>query len=336
MRSVDLVATDGLDVGSVCGWVVSHAVPGSEVAVATGAGLTYRRLVTLDRAPTEVTLDITSQGITVVLPEGPSPGEPGALQEAAEVVAWWFDLNTAPQDVTGALDKDPLLSPLIASRPAVRPLRHPEGFEAAIGTVLGQQVSLAAGRLFGARLRAAYSPDGRLPAALSDGRSGDGRHGTSHDPDRPLLQFPSPAVLASAAVEELRAAVGLTRSRAATVQAVARLFDDGFRLDRTTDPKEARRQLLALPGVGPWTVEYLALRVLGDPDAFPASDAVIRRALGGLDSSAVTAAAEAWRPYRAWAAAHLWAAAADSLPVVPPSPLRLPDGRASVVRAAPG
>ncbi|HLS45684.1 MAG TPA: AlkA N-terminal domain-containing protein [Ornithinicoccus sp.] len=319
MRSVDLVATGGLDVGSVRDSMVSHAVPGSEVAVATEAGLTYRRLLTLGRAPTEVTLDITSQGITVVLAEGPPPGEPGTLQEAAEVVTWWFDLDTAPRVVSRHLEEDPLLGPMIAERPAVRPLRHPDGFEAAIGTVLGQQVSLAAGRLFGARLRAAYSPDGGFPATPSVGRSDGGWHGTSDVPDRSLLPFPSPAALASAPVEELRAAVGLTRSRAATVQAVARLFEEGFRLDGATDPMEARRQLLALPGVGSWTVEYLALRVLGDPDAFPASDAVIRRALGGLSPPAATAAAEAWRPYRSWAAAHLWAAASSSLPV-PPSP----------------
>jgi len=285
---VELQAVGRLEVAPLLATLAAHATPGSEqVRVeqdgAGGVRGRYRRLLELDGAPTPVTLDLHAAGVTL--------RAPGAvLHAAAEVVTWWFALEEDPREATRALTDDPVLGPLVRARPALRPLRHPAGFEAPVDTVLGQQVTLASARLFGERLRTAYSP----------GEVGG------------LRVFPTATTLLAAPLEELRAAVGLTTARARTVHAVAALFADGFRLGPDTDPAMARAALLGVTGIGAWTVEYLALRALGDPDAFPSSDAVVRRALGGAPARDAERAAESWRPRRAWATAHLWASQATS------------------------
>ena len=127
--------------------------------------------------------------------------------------------------------------------------------------MLGQQVSVAAARTFAGRLVAAY------------GMIGPGR----------LMMFPRPDVLRDADPEELRAVVGLTGARARTVQAVAAAF-----ADRATLRPLSRSELVALPGIGPWTADYLAV-TSGDRDAFTPGDLVLRRALGGVDARAASA-----------------------------------------------
>lgn len=290
MELVELPAVGGLESGTVLASLAAHATAGSEEVrtepAPPGSGPptrgSTRRLLDLAGLPTPVTVAVGPDGVTVEAPAA-------VVEEAAEVVRWWFDLDTDPAPVAAHLAAHPRLAALVRARPALRPVRHPAGYEAAVDTVLGQQVTLSSARLFGQRLRSAYSP-GEVAG---------------------LRIFPAARTLAAVPTEELRAAVGLTTSRARTVQAVAALFADGFVLGPDTDPGTARETLLAVPGVGPWTVEYLALRALGDPDAFPASDAVVRRALDGLDTRAATAAAEAWRPHRSWATAHLWAHATE-------------------------
>lgn len=286
MDQVELPAVGGLESATILTSLANHATPGSEVVtrephpgdVAGAMAGTHQRLLTLGGAPTAITLVVLPGGVTLRAPAR-------VLDEAADVVSWWFDLSTDPGPVAARLSLDLRLARLVSQRPALRPLRHPAGFEAAIDTVLGQQVTLSSARLFGERLRAAYSP------GAVEG----------------LRAFPSPDTLTRAPQDELRAAVGLTSARARTVRAVAQLFADGFHLAPGVDPISARTHLLAVPGIGPWTVEYLALRVLGDPDAFPSSDAVVRRALDGAPARQAQRESEAWRPHRAWATAHLWA-----------------------------
>ncbi|WP_256842808.1 DNA-3-methyladenine glycosylase family protein [Ornithinimicrobium cryptoxanthini] len=291
MTRLELPAAGGLEADATLTTLANHATPGSEVVTmgAPGQRGTYRRLLDLAGRPTAVTFEIHAGGITLTAHPDDAATAP-LLAEAADLTRWWFDLDTDPAPVSARLAADPRLASLVARRPALRPVRHPAGFEAAVDTVLGQQVTLASARLFGERLRAAYSPG--VVAGLR--------------------VFPGPTTLLAAPLQELRAAVGLTTSRAKTVQAVAQLFADGFELVAGTDPCLARARLLQVPGIGPWTVEYLALRALGDPDAFPASDAVVRRALGGAGSRAAEEESQAWRPYRAWATAHLWAAQATT------------------------
>ncbi len=285
MPTVELPAAGGLEVGPLLRTLADHATPGSDVVTVEGSGSVrdspsgrYRRLLELADGPTSITVQVHRAGLRLQAPAA-------ALEEAAARIIWWFDLATDPAPIAAALRADPRLTALVDQRPALRPLRHPDGFEAAIDTVVGQQVTLSSARLFGQRLRAAYSPG-----------SIDG-----------LRVFPRPETLARAPLEELRAAVGLTSARARTVQAVAALFAAGFTLGPGSDPVAARAELLQVPGVGPWTVEYLALRALGDADAFPASDAVVRRALDGAGAAAAQQVSQSWRPYRGWATAHLWA-----------------------------
>jgi AraC family transcriptional regulator of adaptative response / DNA-3-methyladenine glycosylase II len=143
-----------------------------------------------------------------------------------------------------------------------------------------------AGRLvaqFGAKL-----PDACLPAA----------------PDGPVPthEFPSAEVLANADV----ASIGLPGARAAAIRALARaVADEGLRLEPAADPDAARAALLALPGVGEWTAAYVAMRALREPDAFPAGDLGLRRALG-VGARELASRAEGWRPWRAYAAMLLW------------------------------
>lgn len=174
--------------------------------------------------------------------------------------------------------------------------RTVDAAEFAVRAVLGQQVSTAAARTHAARLVAAHG----VPVD-------DVRGGLTH-------LFPSPQALADLDPESL----ALPRSRRTTLTTlVGALADGSLTLGVDSDWDEARTRLLALPGFGPWTVEAIAMRALGDPDAFLPTDLGIRRAAGelGLPSTpaALTARAAAWRPWRAYAVQYLWAT--DSHPI---------------------
>lgn len=258
--------------------LVRHSVPGVErVDLANG---TVTRLVGAASAspPVPVTVAVRDDGVEVH-----GSGSP----EVLEAVREWFDLDTDIDGVQDAFVDDPLLGPLVRERPALRVIGHPDAFEAAAQTVLGQQVSLAACRTFTGRLAAAYGV-----------RVGD----------EELIAFPAAEVVASAELEKLQAAVGIPLSRARTVIALAQAFAAGLRVARDADHGDVRAELLALPGIGPWTVDYLALRVLRDPDAFPVGDLVLRRALGGVSPAEALEFGERWRPWRAYATMHLWTA----------------------------
>jgi 3-methyladenine DNA glycosylase/8-oxoguanine DNA glycosylase len=213
--------------------------------------------------------------------------------EASRVVRDWLDLDADLDDVERGFADDPVLGPLVAARPGIRVTGNPDGFETAVMTVLGQQVSLAAARTF----------TGRLVAAYGEPIAGTG-----------LTRFPRADRLAAADVDELRAAVGVTNSRARTIHALAEVVADGLVIAPDVDHADARRRLLAVPGIGPWTVEYLAVRALGDRDAWPAGDLVLRRVMGGLTTKQAEAAGAVWSPWRAYALFHLWAAVLPTAP----------------------
>ncbi|WP_235872957.1 DNA-3-methyladenine glycosylase 2 [Pseudoxanthomonas winnipegensis] len=215
-----------------------------------------------------------------------------------------FDLDADPQAIAAALGHDPRLAPLLERRPGLRIPSGWDGFEIAVRAVIGQQVSVAAARTFTARLAQAFGAP--LPEPL---RSEAHTH-----------LFPTPEALADADLT----AIGLTQARAATVRTVAQAVLDGrvdFRPDAPLDDFVAR--WVALPGIGPWTAHYLALRGLGHPDAFPAEDLVLQRALPNdgtrLSARALAAHAQAWRPWRGYAVLHLWK---DAMPA---TPLRSPE-----------
>src|SRR5579859_1294545 len=205
-----------------------------------------------------------------------------------------FDLDAVPTAIAEILGADPMLAPLVEARPGLRVPGAINGFELAIRAILGQQVSVA-----GARTLA-----GRLVAALGV---------PVEQPQGTLTHFfPAPEVIAQADLQGL----GLTRSRIIALQGLARaVAEEGLILERDADRERTLEQLQNIPGVGPWTASYIAMRALGDPDAFPVADLGLRHAFEqqGMEGNvrSVERRAEAWRPWRAYAAHHLWA----SLPV---------------------
>jgi AraC family transcriptional regulator of adaptative response / DNA-3-methyladenine glycosylase II len=200
-----------------------------------------------------------------------------------------LDLDSDPQAVTGALGDDPLLGPMRRRHPGLRVPGAVDGPELAVRAVLGQQVSLAAAATAAGRLVADHGEPLARPCGTV------------------TRTFPAPESLADADPATLR--MPGSRARALTSLS-ARLSRGELTLDAGTDRDEARRGLLAVPGVGPWTAEYVAMRALRDPDAFPATDLGIHHALErhGLDGrpAAAMRCSQAWRPYRAYAVLHLW------------------------------
>ncbi len=268
--------------------LAARAVPGvEEVDVAAG---TVRRLVDLGAGPVPVTVTLTDAGATAAAgsPATPDPAHPpaGTVEVALRrLLARWFGLDDDLHDVHRALGGDPLLGPLLRTRPHLRVLGHPDGFEAAVQAVLTQQVSLRAGRTLGGRLAEAY--------------------GRCHPSG--LRAYPTPEVVAAAEPVTLQAVLRVPHSRAGAVHAIAVACADGLVLAPGAAIADVRRSLLALRGVGPWTADVVALRALGDRDAYPSGDLVLRRALGVPHARDVAAAGLAWAGRRAWAATHLWA-----------------------------
>ncbi|KWX20107.1 DNA-3-methyladenine glycosylase [Mycolicibacterium wolinskyi] len=200
-----------------------------------------------------------------------------------------LDLDADPEAVVDALGADTDLSAVVAKAPGQRIPRTVDEAELALRVVIGQQVSIKAARTHAGRLAAAYGSAVR-----------DEQGGLTH-------VFPSVADLAEVDPSHL----AMPESRKRTVRAmVSALAEDALVLDPGCDWHRAREQLLALPGVGPWTAEVIALRGLGDPDAFPATDLGVKLAAEQLglptEPGALIAHSTRWRPWRAYATQHLW------------------------------
>ena len=201
-----------------------------------------------------------------------------------------LDLDADPTAVDELLGTDDVLKPLVAKNPGRRVPRTSDAAEFAVRAVLGQQVSTAAARTLAGRLVQAYGVPVNDPAG-----------GLTH-------LFPSPAALAELDPERL----AMPRTRRATVTTLVNALAAGdVDLGPGSDWHVARAKLAALPGIGPWTVETIAMRALGDPDAFVATDLGVRAAarVVGLPTAdgALIKHAEAWRPWRAYAVQYLWA-----------------------------
>jgi AraC family transcriptional regulator of adaptative response / DNA-3-methyladenine glycosylase II len=216
-----------------------------------------------------------------------------ALPSVVERIRRVFDLAADVATITGHLAEDPYLAPLVAARPGLRVPGAWDGFELAVRAVLGQQITVTAARGLAGRLVAAHG------APLTVGA------------DRDLTTvFPRPERLAGANL----ASLGMPRARAATLSALAASAAADARLFHPhQDLDAAVARLRALPGIGEWTAQYVAMRALREPDAFPAADLGLLRATSSVDGTrpspaALLARAEAWRPWRAYAAQHLWTA----------------------------
>jgi AraC family transcriptional regulator, regulatory protein of adaptative response / DNA-3-methyladenine glycosylase II len=202
-----------------------------------------------------------------------------------------FDLDAQPHVITEHLRRDVLLRPLLARAPGLRLPGAFDPFEMAVRAVLGQQVSVKGATTLCGRLVDAFG----TPVALGDGA-----------PEGLRAVFPTAAELARVPLAKLRT-IGLPEARAATILGLASNVSMGhIDLSGGIPPETSIEALESLPGIGPWTAHYLAMRALRWPDAFVAGDLGVRKALGMISSRAAEERAEPWRPWRAYAVMLLW------------------------------
>ena len=278
--------------------LAAHSVPGlAETDLDDGR---HTHVLATPAGPARVTVTLVDGAPDVPCSVDLPPR--GDLAAVTARVGRWLDLDHDPAPVDAQLSADPVLAPLVAARPGLRVVGSTDGWETAVTTVLGQQVSVAAARTFAGRLVALLGP----PAESSLAGTGDRRRRSG----RPVAHLPLTPGGGGGRPGAARDRHRAHRRRARTVRALAEAAADGLALGPDADPATVRAELLALPGIGPWTVDYLALRALGDRDACPSSDLVLRRALGGITAREVEAVSQRWRPWRAYAVTHLWTEAA--------------------------
>lgn len=217
---------------------------------------------------------------------------PAALFQIATAARRVFDLAADPALLAAGLEADPLLRPLVRRRPGIRIPGTWDAFECAVRAVLGQQVTVAAARTLAGRLAA------RVGEPVATAVAGLDR------------LFPTPQALATANLDGL----GVTGARIAALKSLAAAVVAGrVAFDRPAE--EVIASMVELPGFGEWTAQYVALRALGEPDAFLSADLVVRRMAAGsgapLTAKELERRAEAWRPWRGYAVMHLWCAAGD-------------------------
>jgi AraC family transcriptional regulator, regulatory protein of adaptative response / DNA-3-methyladenine glycosylase II len=203
-----------------------------------------------------------------------------------------FDLDAQPLLISEQLRQDPVLAPLVATRPGLRVPGAFDGFEMAVRAILGQQVSVAA----------ATTISGRLVRRLG----APPKAGSSAEASGIGWEFPSAARLAEATVDEI-AALGMPGARAQTIIGLARAVARGdVILSPEAAPDTTLERLVQLPGIGPWTAHYIALRALRWPNAFPAADLGVRKALGVSSAKQAEERSQHWQPWRSYAVLHLW------------------------------
>ncbi len=264
-----------------------RAFPGVEVVRAAR----YRRVLPLGGRPLiiDATCDPKNAFVTLSIQSRMQSLAPQMIEHATR----FFDLRNDPRVIAKHLSRDKVLKGALA---AMRGLRIPGAwspFELAVRAIIGQQVSVKAATTFAARLVSTYGAP--LPHAT--------------DPAGELVRtFPAPAALAHADLTK----IGLIRTRARWISGLASTLVEqpGF-FDHLHSLDQAISELTRLPGIGQWTAHYIAMRALREPDAFPTGDLGLIRAYGQLADKPVTAReldsiATAWRPWRAYAAMHLW------------------------------
>ena len=293
--SLKLPARPPFDAGPTLAFLATRAIPGVE-DIRDGV---YRRTFTMDGRAAVLSVHAREDGVELRLPAHAAAAVPRVLARVSRL----FDLDADTGAIKAALARDPRLARALRDR-VVRVPGAFDAFEAGVRALLGQQVSVAAARTLAGRLVAACGEP--LPDRLVTA-------GGPPLPDPLTHVFPTPAAVANAALEKL----GLTRSRAAALRGFATAIADGsLDLGAFRNLDDAVEQLTALPGIGDWTAQYLAMRALGEPDAFPAGDLGVRQALqrapargvsGRLPSEReVRERAERWRPWRAYAVIALW------------------------------
>ena len=264
----------------VIGFLAARATPGVE---AVDAGR-YQRTIAIGETTGTIAIAPADKGSALVLDV--RIGDPRALLAIVERVRRMFDLGADPSLVAQQLSGDVLLRRAAAAHAGIRTPGAWDAFEITVRAILGQQISVKAATTIAGRIAERWGSP--LPT-----------------PNSPLNRlFPTPAQLADAPLEE----AGITSSRARTLRLLARAVRDGGIVFNGVSTLESLR---AIPGIGEWTAQYVAMRALNEPDAFPSGDLVLRRMAGDCSARELERRSEAWRPWRAYAVMLLWQAAKD-------------------------
>ena len=218
-------------------------------------------------------------------------GEPAALDDAERLTRRFFDLDAPVADIARSLSRDSLLAPLLDSMPGIRVPGGWSGFEIAVRAVLGQQISVKAATTLAGRVADRYGESVSIESPV-------GR--------RVSRMFPAPGRLSRARFNNM----GIVGARIATLKRLSAAVADGtLSIDADASTADVIDRLCALKGIGPWTGQYVAMRALKDPNAFPESDLGLLNALYAdrkATPAELKARAEAWRPWRAYAALLIW------------------------------
>jgi len=259
-----------------------RATPGVESV----SGEVYRRTISTNGfdGHFEVSFDHHSDALLVRI-DFP---DPRSLFPIVERIRTMFDLNADWASIVKTLRHDPMLAACLQAEPGLRVPACWNGFELAVRAILGQQVTVKGATALAGRIADTFGKPFAGPAALS-------------------RLFPTPEVLANAKLTS----VGLTTARSETIRTLARAVASGkLKFEGVVDTGEFLRRLCEIPGIGKWTAQYVAMRALAEPDAFPSSDLGLLRAAGIEDSRHLDIRSEPWRPWRAYAAMYLWRMAA--------------------------
>ena len=271
------------DWAAMLGFLSARAITGLDTVV---AGV-YRRSISVAGRHGWVSVEPGAGDWLEVTVDFP---EPAAMPEIERRLRRMFDLDAVPEVINAQLSQDPLMAQLVAARPGLRLPGTWDGLELAIRAVLGQQITVVAAIRLAGKLVAQYGQALQTPHA-----------GITH-------LFPTPEVLAAADL----ATLGMPKARGRTLSGVAQaLLDDPQLFQPKASLKDGVARLVALPGIGEWTAQYIAMRQLREADAFATGDIGLINALAALEGGPVSARqllarADAWRPLRAYAAQHLW------------------------------
>ncbi len=275
------------DWAHVVAFLAARATPGVEVV---DAGV-YRRTIAVNGTAGTIAVSPADEGAALTLDV--QFGDPRALLGIVERVRRIFDVGADPSLIAQQLSRDPLLQRAAAAHAGIRVPGACDPFEITVRAILGQQISVSAATTMAGRIASRWGK--ALPS---------GEWGVGSGEWRLTHLFPAPSQLADAPLEE----VGILGSRAETIRALARGVRDGSVPFDGVSTIDAVR---AIPGIGDWTAQYVAMRALNEPDAFPSGDLILRRMAGDLTARELERRSDAWRPWRAYAVMLLWQAASD-------------------------
>jgi AraC family transcriptional regulator of adaptative response / DNA-3-methyladenine glycosylase II len=270
------------DYDALLNFLVKRAIAGVEHI----QGDVYRRTFVLDGEPGWLEVQPRAAHALTLRVEFVRPAR---LLQVVSRVRRMFDLDADPLAINSSLQRDPLLARLVRARPGLRVAGAWDAFELGVRAILGQQVSVAGASTLTARVAARFG------------------HPVPFQIEGLTCTFPTAEELVAADL-----AIGIPASRAEAIREFARAAAaESLAFDGARDASACVDRLCAIRGLGPWTAQYIAMRALSDPDAFPAGDLALQRATGIKNTAELERHAERWRPWRAYAAMHIWQGAHD-------------------------